>query len=63
MLEYSEMILQKVSFDPYLFEHELKKAIDSLIPRELKEFREWCYARFGEVYSAILNKYLSNIVA
>ena len=58
MLEYFKTILQKVSFDPYLFEKELKKAVLSLIPQELREFRVWCYSTFGNVYSGILNKYL-----
>ena len=58
MLEYFKTILQKVSFDPYLFEKELKKAVRSLIPQELREFRDWCYKTFGNIYSGILNKYL-----
>ncbi len=63
MLEYFKTILQKVSFDPVLFEKELKKAIISLIPQELRVFKEWCYAQFGNVYSGILNKYLANVTA
>ena len=59
MLEYFKIILQKVSFDPYLFEKELKKAIQLLIPNELLEFREWCYVMYGGIYSGILNKYLA----
>ena len=63
MLEYFKTILQKVSFDPYLFERELKKAIRTLIPQELIELKKWCYARFGNIYSGILNKYLAHVPA
>ena len=63
MLEYFKTILQKVSFDPYLFEKELKKAVLSLIPQELRELKVWCYNMFGNMYSTILNKYLVNIEA
>lgn len=61
MLEYFKTVLQKVSFDPYLFEKELKKAINFLIPQELKEFRDWCYIRFGEIYSVILDKNFAHV--
>jgi hypothetical protein len=61
MLEYFKTILQKVSFDGGLFEKELKKAVSMLIPQELKELKEWCYTMFGDIYSVILNKYLSDI--
>lgn len=41
MLEYTKTVLQKVSFDVRLFSRELKKAIDRLLPHELKELKEW----------------------
>ncbi|MEJ2585131.1 MAG: hypothetical protein P8Z38_08805 [Robiginitalea sp.] len=41
MLEYTKTVLQKVSFDARLFSRELKKAINRLLPDELKELREW----------------------
>ncbi len=63
MLEYFKTILQKVSFDPWLFEKELKKAILTLIPQELREFKTWCYERFGNIYAGILNKHLANVMA
>lgn len=55
MLEYMKLILQKVSFDKRLFEKELKKAIASLIGDEIKILKAWCYEKFGNIYSAVLN--------
>ena len=56
MLEYFKTILSKVSFDRWLFEKELKKAITSLIPEEIIHLKDWCYDQFGQIYEAILNK-------
>ncbi|MDO4230176.1 MAG: hypothetical protein Q4C98_10200 [Capnocytophaga sp.] len=41
MIEYTKMILSKVSFNPELFRKELKKAIDSLLPYEVEELKIW----------------------
>ena len=54
MLEYFKTVLSKVSFDTKLFEKELRKAIEALIPEEITQLREWCYAQFGE-HHPILN--------
>ena len=56
MLEYFKTILSKVSFDRWLFEKELKKAIKSLVPEEIKTLRDWCYDQYGQIYESILNK-------
>ena len=56
MLEYFKTILAKVSFDRWLFEKELRKAIKSLVPVEIIKLRDWCYEQYGNVYGAILNK-------
>ena len=58
MLEYVKMILEKVSFDKKLFEKELKKGIKELLPIEIKELKNWCYEKFGNIYNTILNKVL-----
>ena len=47
MLEYYKQILEKVSFDPQLFEKELKKAISHLWEDEARELILWCKAHFG----------------
>lgn len=60
MLEYVKTILHKVSFDPYLFERELRKSISQLVVGEdLVELKAWCYTNFGDVYSTILNQVFS----
>lgn len=41
MLEYTKTVLQKVSFDARLFSRELKKAMKTLLPKELKELKQW----------------------
>ena len=56
MLEYIKLILSKVSFSRELFEKELKKAIQMLVPNEVEQLRVWCYARFNHIYEEILNR-------
>lgn len=41
MLEYSKMVLKKVSFDLKLFCKELEKAISRLLPEEIEELKVW----------------------
>ncbi|WP_226390115.1 hypothetical protein [Penaeicola halotolerans] len=57
MLEYTKTILMKVSFDRRLFEKELKKALNLILPHEIIAFKSWCYEKFGQIYGTILNKY------
>jgi len=57
MLELAKKILQKVSFDPYLFKKELLKAIKRLDTTEdLQNLKNWCRINFGGNYSYILNE-------
>lgn len=44
MIEYTKMILSKVSFEPSLFCRELQKAVDSLLPYEVEELKVWLNA-------------------
>ena len=41
MLEYTKMVLNKVSFDAKLFCKEVKKAISTLLPEEVEELKLW----------------------
>jgi len=41
MLEYTKMVLQKVSFNIGLFRRELKKASKRLLPYEIEELIIW----------------------
>lgn len=61
MLEYYKTILSKVSFDKILFEKELKKAIERLVEKELKIFKIWCYQKFNNLYSLILDKHFQEV--
>lgn len=61
MLEYIKVILQKVSFDRTLFEKELRKAIQSLVPEEVKQLKTWCYEQFGKLYRVVLNRCFSRV--
>ncbi|EIM77193.1 hypothetical protein A3SI_07914 [Nitritalea halalkaliphila LW7] len=57
MLEYVKTVLLKVSFDRVLFEKELRKGLNLLLPNEVREFRAWCYKQFGKPYEPVLDKY------
>jgi hypothetical protein len=56
MLEYVKMILVKVSFDRFLFEKELRKAINRLLEAEVSELRNWCYEKFGQRHAPALQR-------
>ncbi|MBY0426666.1 MAG: hypothetical protein K2Q22_13585 [Cytophagales bacterium] len=50
MLEYSKLILKKVSFDPTLFTKELRKSLDWIAAHEQKLLMQWCLMEFGNDY-------------
>ena len=56
MLEYTKLILLKVSFSRTLFEKELRKAIQHLLPADLLDFKRWCYQQFARVYRRVLKR-------
>ncbi|GAB4119816.1 MAG: hypothetical protein OHK0057_33840 [Thermoflexibacter sp.] len=58
MLEYSKLILEKVSFDAGLFENELRKSKRNLFKNEIDDLRNWCNDRFGERYKSTIQKHL-----
>ncbi|QHT65860.1 hypothetical protein GXP67_03855 [Rhodocytophaga rosea] len=55
-LAYSKQILEKVSFDKYLFEKELHKAIEILPEVEISELYNWCITAFGSDYLSIIQQ-------
>ena len=57
MLEYSKMILTKVSFDHKLFERELIKAVGMLIPTDRDELKAWVIRNFGIQYQRYFTDY------
>lgn len=59
MLTYVKEILHKVSFDPKLFEKELRKAIKAISAEDFADFKRWCYNHFGGLYQPTLDRYLT----
>lgn len=57
MLEYSKLILEKVSFDSKLFEKELMKALKMLIPTDREELQSWVIGTFGIQYQSLFTNY------
>jgi DNA replication protein DnaD len=43
MLDYTILILEKVSFDSLLFSKELQKAIHTLTPTEIEKLGKWFF--------------------
>jgi DNA replication protein DnaD len=43
MFEYTKTILEKVSFNTELFKKELEKAVNRLLPYEIKELFVWLH--------------------
>lgn len=56
MLDYVKMILLKVSFSKVLFEKELRKALQVILPAEVLDFRRWCYQQFSRIYRRVLKR-------
>lgn len=60
MLDYVKMILTKVSFNKALFEKELRKALKMLAPKDVPDFRSWCYQQFARIYRTVLKRVFGN---
>ncbi|SDL96635.1 hypothetical protein SAMN05421823_109155 [Catalinimonas alkaloidigena] len=60
MLTYSKTVLEKVSFDPRLFEKELRKAMAYLPEEDVSKLLDWCQQRYGRQYTAILDRCFAN---
>ncbi|HRN35863.1 MAG TPA: hypothetical protein PLV70_00515 [Flavobacteriales bacterium] len=54
MLELSQQVLQKVSFDPRLFRKELGKAARWLGSKDQLLLKAWCLATFGHMYKDVI---------
>lgn len=63
MLEYIKLILGKVSFSKELFEKELRKAIQMLVPSEVEQLKVWCYGKFSNLYEEILNRNFGRLIS
>ncbi|MBW6460345.1 MAG: hypothetical protein K0B08_07195 [Bacteroidales bacterium] len=56
MLEYTKIILQKVSFSPALFSKELRKSLNWLQQDEIPDLMTWCFRTFGDIYDDIIRE-------
>lgn len=63
MIEYSKIILPKVSFSRHLFKKELNKCIKWMEPDEIPELYKWCYESFGDMYPEILEEAFADVAA
>lgn len=58
MLEYTKLILSKVSFDPQLFVKEYKKAIQWLSPEDANTLLQWCLKNMEEPLVKLIQQML-----
>jgi hypothetical protein len=56
MLEYTKLILRKVSFSRELFKKELKKSIKWLKKEEILLLQSWCLITFGDIYGDVIQE-------
>ncbi len=56
MLEYTKLILRKVSFSRELFGKELKKSIKWLKKDEILILQTWCFITFGDIYGDVIQE-------
>ncbi len=56
MLEYSKMILEKVSFDNYIFEKELSKAVKRISTDEISSLEAWINDNFSDRYPQVIDR-------
>lgn len=62
MVELSKKTLINVSFDRYLFQKELRKALKWIKDSdELQSFKDWCLTEFGHLYPSILRNVFKSI--
>jgi len=56
MLEYSKTILEKVSFDNYIFEKELSKAVKRVSTDEISSLEAWINDNFSDKYPQTIDR-------
>jgi hypothetical protein len=56
LLEYSKLILNKVSFSEALFEKELRKNVYQLSNEEKLDLQAWCNHHFATRYAPIIDR-------
>ena len=63
MLEYTKLILKKVSFNRELFSRELKKSIQWLKKEEVILLQSWCMITYGDIYGDVIRESFSGAAA
>lgn len=63
MYEFSKQILQKVSFDKFLFKKELIKAIKLIKDEEIPLLKEWCMSTFTHYRELIIDTFQTMLVS
>jgi len=61
MLEYTKLVLQKVSFNRELFSKELRKAFKWLQKDELVMLQAWCIVTFSDSYHDVITEVFRNV--
>lgn len=56
MLEYTKLVLRKVSFSRELFGKELRKSIKWLKKEEKLVLQSWCLITFGDIYGDVIQE-------
>lgn len=54
MFEMYKYVLDKVSFDQFLFRKELEKAMTNIKPNEQLLFKKWCLNTFDQKHKEVL---------
>lgn len=57
-IEYNKLILSKVSFDEEIFEKELFKALQPMIPQHRFQLIDWCKNNFSKLQYKVIRKFL-----
>lgn len=56
MFEMYKYVLDKVSFDQFLFRKELEKAMTKIKPNEQLLFKIWCLNTFNQKHKEVLTE-------
>lgn len=62
MIDYCKTVLEKVSFEPILFEKELIKSLKWLNQTEKDEFIKWCSINFKNKMDSLNIKVNQNFI-
>ncbi|HBF87900.1 MAG TPA: hypothetical protein DDX39_04580 [Bacteroidales bacterium] len=60
MLEYAKLILEKVSFDMFLFQKELVKSLKWLTGTEKEMLQSWVVTKYGNSHADAINDVFKN---